>query len=111
MLLPSLKEGWGIVVGEAGSHGVPTVAYASARRDARVHRRRRLGACWSTPPTELTEAVRRLVGDDAERKRLGKGAREMSHTFSWAHSQESFAHVLADVLAGRRVAVEDPDGP
>ena len=30
MLLPSLKEGWGLVIGEAGTHRVPTVAYASA---------------------------------------------------------------------------------
>ncbi len=30
MLLPSLKEGWGLVIGEAGAHRVPTVAYASA---------------------------------------------------------------------------------
>jgi glycosyltransferase involved in cell wall biosynthesis len=110
MLLPSLKEGWGIVIGEAGSHGVPTVAYSSAGGTRESIADGVSGLLVDTP-TELTEATRRLVGDDAERKRLGKGAREMSHTFSWAHSQESFAHVLADVLAGRRVAVEDPDGP
>jgi glycosyltransferase involved in cell wall biosynthesis len=110
MLLPSLKEGWGIVIGEAGSHGVPTVAYSSAGGTRESIADGVSGLLVDTP-TELTEAVRRLVGDDAERTRLGKGAREMSHTFSWAHSQESFAHVLSDVLAGRRVAVEDPDGP
>ena len=110
MLLPSLKEGWGIVIGEAGSHGVPTVAYASAGGTRESIADGVSGLLVDTP-TELTEAARRLVGDDAERKRLGKGAREMSHTFSWAHSQESFAHVLSDVLAGRRIAVEDPDGP
>lgn len=110
MVLPSLKEGWGIVIGEAGSHGVPTVAYASAGGTRESIGDGTSGLLVDTPE-ELTEAVRRLVADDAERRRLGKGAREMSHTFSWAHSQESFAHVLADVLAGRRVAVEDPDGP
>ena len=30
MVLPSLKEGWGLVVGEAAAHRTPTVAYASA---------------------------------------------------------------------------------
>ena len=30
MALPSLKEGWGLVVGEAAMHGTPTVAYRSA---------------------------------------------------------------------------------
>ena len=110
MVLPSLKEGWGIVIGEAGSHGVPTVAYASAGGTRESIADGTSGLLVDTPE-ELTETVRRLVADDAERKRLGKGAREMSHTFSWAHSQESSAHVLADVLAGRLVAVEDPDGP
>jgi glycosyltransferase involved in cell wall biosynthesis len=110
MVLPSLKEGWGIVIGEAGSHGVPTVAYASAGGTRESIADGTSGLLVDTPE-ELTETVRRLVADDAERKRLGKGAREMSHTFSWSHSQESFAHVLGDVLAGRRVAVEDPDGP
>ena len=30
LALPSLKEGWGLVVGEAGMHGTPTVAYRDA---------------------------------------------------------------------------------
>ena len=30
MALPSLKEGWGLVVGEAAMHGTPTVAYRAA---------------------------------------------------------------------------------
>lgn len=110
MLLPSLKEGWGLVIGEAGSHGVPAIAYASAGGT-----RESIRDGWSgvlvENPTEFTAAVARLLRDHDERERLGEGARAMAHTFSWDHSQESFAHVLADVLAGRRVAVEDPDGP
>ncbi|WP_322921826.1 glycosyltransferase family 4 protein [Nocardioides renjunii] len=110
MLLPSLKEGWGIVVGEAGSHGVPTIAYASAGGTRESIADGASGLLVDTPD-EFSEAVRRLVDDRAERQRLGKGAREMSDTFSWTHSENSFAHVLADVLQERRVAVEDPDGP
>jgi glycosyltransferase involved in cell wall biosynthesis len=110
MVLPSLKEGWGIVIGEAGSHGVPTVAYASAGGTRESIADGTSGLLVDTPE-ELTETVRRLVDDTAERRRLGKGAREMSHSFSWAHSQDSFVHVLADVIEGRRVAVEDPEGP
>ena len=110
MALPSLKEGWGIVIGEAGSHGVPTVAYSSAGGTRESIADGSSGVLVDTPE-ELTETVRRLVGDHAERTRLGKGAREMSHTFSWSHSQDSFVHVLADVVKGRRVAVEDPEGP
>ena len=98
------------MIGEAGSHGVPTVAYSSAGGTRESIADGSSGVLVDTPE-ELTETVRRLVGDHAERTRLGKGAREMSHTFSWSHSQDSFVHVLADVVKGRRVAVEDPEGP
>ncbi|NYE38748.1 glycosyltransferase involved in cell wall biosynthesis [Nocardioides cavernae] len=109
MLLPSLKEGWGIVIGEAGSHGVPTVAYASAGGTRESIADGTSGLLVDSRE-DLIATARRLVGDDAERRRLGKGARELSHTFSWAHSQESFAHVLADAIAGRHTSVVDPEG-
>ncbi|WP_243060219.1 glycosyltransferase family 4 protein [Nocardioides sp. SR21] len=110
MLLPSVKEGWGLVIGEAGSHRVPTIAYTSAggTRESIAHLRSGL---LVEDEAELISATRRLLEDAEERERLGTGALEMSHTFSWTHSQDSFAHVLSDVLAGQRVSVEDPDGP
>lgn len=110
MLLPSIKEGWGLVIGEAGSHGVPTIAYASAggTRESIAHLRSGL---LVNDEAEFIATTRQLLEDADLRDRLGSGAREMSHTFSWAHSQDSFAHVLGDVLDGRRVSVEDPDGP
>lgn len=110
MLLPSIKEGWGLVIGEAGSHRVPTIAYASAGGTRESIADQRSGLLV-TDEEEFTAAVRLLLEDDELRERLGTGALAMSQTFSWAHSQESFAHVLSDVLAGRRVSVEDPDGP
>ena len=41
MALPSLKEGWGLVVGEAAMHGTPTVAYRAAggTRESIAHAR------------------------------------------------------------------------
>lgn len=110
MLLPSLKEGWGLVVGEAGVHGVPTVAYRSAGGTRESIRDQRSGVLVDDLPG-LVLAVGELLADPTRRDRLGEGAREMSHTFAWSHSQDSFAHVLRDVLAGRRVSVEDPEGP
>ncbi|MFC7497482.1 MULTISPECIES: glycosyltransferase family 4 protein [unclassified Nocardioides] len=110
MLLPSIKEGWGLVIGEAGSHRVPTIAYTSAggTRESIAHLR---SGVLVGDEAEFTDAVRELLEDGELRERLGTGALEMSQTFTWSHSQESFAHVLADVLDGKRVSVEDPDGP
>ena len=110
MLLPSLKEGWGLVIGEAGTHRVPTVAYASAggTRESVQHGRSGL---LVADQAELTSVVRELIGDADRRLRLGDGAYDMSHAFAWEHSQASFTRVLTEVLAGRRVCVEDPEGP
>jgi glycosyltransferase involved in cell wall biosynthesis len=108
MLLPSLKEGWGLVVGEAGAHGVPTVAYASAG-GTRESIRHGVSGLLVADQRELTDAVRGLLTDDAVRGELGEGARAMSRQFTWEHSQGSFAQVVGDVLAGHRVSVEDPD--
>jgi len=43
LALPSLKEGWGLVIGEAGMHATPTVAYRSAggTRESIAHGRSR----------------------------------------------------------------------
>jgi glycosyltransferase involved in cell wall biosynthesis len=67
MALPSLKEGWGLVVGEAGMHHTPTVAYRSAggTRESITHGRS--GLLVDTQ-REFTEALGDLV-----RARRGSG--------------------------------------
>jgi glycosyltransferase involved in cell wall biosynthesis len=108
LLLPSLKEGWGLVIGEAGMHSTPAVAYRSAggTRESIVDGRSGL---LVDDPEELTVAVRRLLLDRDERTRLGAGALEMSHRFTWEQAQHSFAVVVLSVLRGHRVDAQDPD--
>ena len=110
LALPSLKEGWGLVIGEAGMHATPTVAYRSAggTRESIAHGRS--GVLVDTPE-EFTWALGDLLADERRRSDLGEGARESSHTFTWQHAQHSFALVVRAVLAGRRVESQDPDVP
>ncbi len=110
MLLPSLKEGWGLVIGEAGTHRVPTVAYASAGGTCESVLHERSGLLVADQG-EFTDAVRELLRDGDRRRQLGNGAYDRSREFTWEHSQDSFARVLTEVLAGRRVCVVDPEGP
>jgi glycosyltransferase involved in cell wall biosynthesis len=110
MLLPSLKEGWGLVIGEAGAHRVPTVAYSSAGGTCESVEHGHSGLLVADQ-AELTDAVRELIDDGEQRRRLGEGAYDMSRSFAWEHSQASFGSVLTEVLAGRRVSVVDPEGP
>ena len=100
LALPSLKEGWGLVIGEAGMHRTPAVAYRSAggTRESIAHER---SGVLVDDPTEFTVTLGRLLADHVERGRLGDGALAMSHEFTWQHAQESFSHVVASALRRR----------
>lgn len=106
MALPSLKEGWGLVVGEAAAHGTPTVAYASAggTRESIVDG---VSGILVNTPAELVAALGALLRDDQGRRVLAEGARRHSAGFTWAHSQSAFAHVVSAALRGEHVSDQD----
>ncbi len=90
MAMPSLKEGWGLVVGEAGLHGTPTVAYASAGGTQESIDHKDSGMLVDTPE-QLTSAVHDILVDPSWRRFLGDGARAKSASLSWEASQSRFA--------------------
>ncbi|MGN0063172.1 MAG: glycosyltransferase family 4 protein [Nocardioides sp.] len=110
MLLPSLKEGWGLVVGEAAMHSTPTIAYRSAGGTTESIKDGRSGLLVDTYE-EFRDTTAALLRDDVRRKELGAGALEVSHEYTWQHGQESFAAVIESALEGRTVSAEDPDEP
>ena len=108
LALPSIKEGWGLVVGEAGMHRTPTVAYRSAggtRESVADRHSGRLVRTGTSSPTSMGE----LIEDHDARQRLGAGALEMSHAFSWGHAQRSFALVVLAASRGVHVDAQDPE--
>jgi glycosyltransferase involved in cell wall biosynthesis len=108
LALPSLKEGWGLVVGEAGMHGTPTVAYreAGGTQESVVDG---VSGVLADDRAGFTQAIEALLDDYEQRERLGRGARVTSHAFTWEHAQESFATVLRAALEGRRLDAQDPE--
>lgn len=93
MALPSLKEGWGLVVGEAGLHRVPTVAYASAggTTESIEHK----GSGWLSEDLDhFIEDIGHILDDRQLRLHLGDGAWAKAHIYSWNSSQQSFADVI-----------------
>ena len=71
LALPSLKEGWGLVVGEAGMHGTPTVAYrdAGGTQESVVDG---ISGVLVDDRAGFTKAIGDLLDDKAERERLGR---------------------------------------
>ena len=101
-VMPSLKEGWGISAMEAASHGLPTVAYRSAGGIAESVVDGMTGSLVDDDPAAFTAAVRRLLVNPVERRRLGEAARLRAATFTWEQTAKSFAVVLHDAVTGGR---------
>ena len=105
MLLPSVKEGWGIAVTEAAAQGTPTIGYRESG-----------GLCESIDDgvtgfvvadrSELLAATARVLGDADLRTRLSVEGARRARLLDWDHSAERFEEALGTVgrnrVSGRR---------
>src|SRR5688500_6546453 len=105
-LCPSVKEGWGLVVTEAGSHRVPTVGYRSAGglRESVLDG---LTGVLVDDLDEMTEAVDRLLNDESRRLAMGDAAARHAAMFSWPASIRRFGAVLASAVRESAPAVRE----
>lgn len=105
MALPSLKEGWGLVVTEAGEHGTPTVAFHSAGGTTESIDDGESGLLVDDD-AGFVAALRDLLLDDIRRKELAEGARWHAARHTWEQSQLNFTAVVAAAIRGEIVAAE-----
>jgi glycosyltransferase involved in cell wall biosynthesis len=98
-LAPSVKEGWGLCVVEAASHGVPTVAYegAGGLSESIVHGRTGI---LVKDLEGMAAAVDRLLTDTSARESLGRAAVDQSQQFTWSRAIDAWESLLADRAAG-----------
>jgi glycosyltransferase involved in cell wall biosynthesis len=99
LALPSLKEGWGLVVMEAAGYAVPTVGYAAAGGVAESVVDGVTGLLVEDE-AGFTAALRRLLDDAELRRSMGMAAEARTWEFGWDTAARSFARVLARA-AGR----------
>jgi glycosyltransferase involved in cell wall biosynthesis len=99
LALPSLKEGWGLVVMEAAGYAVPTVGYSAAGGVAESVVDGVTGLLVEDEG-EFVAALRRLLGDAELRRTMGMAAEARTWEFGWDTAARSFARVLARA-AGR----------
>lgn len=97
LALPSLKEGWGIVVMEAATHGVPSVAYREAGGVAESIQHARTGMLVDGDVLDFAEALGQLLECPQTRAGLGDQARNRAEEFTWAATANAFAAVLGEV--------------
>ena len=101
LAFPSVKEGWGLVVLEAMSTGLPVVA-----SDLPVFQEYLVdGENALLPPVAddaaLAEAMARIVREPLLRKRLRAGGAALLPRFSWAASAQRHQEIYREVRAGR----------
>lgn len=97
-LMPSLKEGWGLVVVEAGVHGTPTIAVHEAGGPNDSIRDGQTGLLVHGGSEEYTEAVRRLLADDELRARLSRDVVGWVSQFKWSESVRRWDELLRQVV-------------
>jgi glycosyltransferase involved in cell wall biosynthesis len=92
LVLPSVKEGWGLAVVEAAAQATPAVGFrVGGLQESIVDEQTGLLA---SDVDSFREALRRLVASEELRTRLGRAARARMRGFTWDLSAEAFASVL-----------------
>lgn len=95
LLLPSVKEGWGMVVTEAAGCGTPSiVTNVTGLRDSVKHNKTGLVISKKPSVNELAKEMIKIVEDTALRERLSTHAVEWSKEFTWDKSYSSFKKLL-----------------
>jgi glycosyltransferase involved in cell wall biosynthesis len=101
-VLPSLKEGWGLAILEAGALGVTSVAFrqASGTQESIVHGRTGL---LVDDVDGFVAATGVLLGDAALRERLGAAAEVFASGFTWSATAAEVEILLRRAVSGADV--------
>ena len=103
LLVPSVREGWGLVVIEGNSVGTPTVGYdVGGIRDSVRDGSTGLLAVAGNPGALADRAVS-LVTNPLTYDAVCSEARVWARRFSWDHTADGLMHAVQDVVEGRRL--------
>ncbi len=103
-LAPSAKEGWGLGVVEAASHGVPTVAHHGAGGLSESIVDGRTGVLVDDVEG-MARAAAHLLREEALRTIMGERAREHAALHTWEGAVASWERLLERVVAQEGVGV------
>lgn len=98
LVIPSAKEGWGMVVTEAAACGTPAIGTAvTGLKDSIRHDSTGLLVAADPTPHELAQAMIGLAQNRALREQLGRNALRFAKTLDWDKSFDDFRSAVAKV--------------
>lgn len=108
-LVPSVKEGWGLSVVEAASHGTPSLAFADAGGLSESIADGRTGLLVDGDEERFVRTLALLLQDAGLQAELGANARRHAAGFGWDSTARIVADVLDAALGHDRPVTDSPD--
>jgi glycosyltransferase involved in cell wall biosynthesis len=102
--VPSVKEGWGLSVVEAATHGTPSLAFAQAGGLAESIVDGQTGVLVDGDEEAYVRALGELLADPARCAALGRHARAHASEFTWTATADTITRVLQDALGREPLA-------
>jgi glycosyltransferase involved in cell wall biosynthesis len=93
LALPSVQEGWGLVVVEAAAESVPAVAFAVGGLSESIVDG--VTGVLASDQSGFVSGLRELLASPATRARMGQAARARAATFTWEAATAAFDDVLS----------------
>jgi glycosyltransferase involved in cell wall biosynthesis len=97
-LLPSIREGWGLVVIESNAMGTPVIAYdVPGLRDSIINNETGILVKENSPNSLAYHAIS-LLKDEALLLKYSNNALEFSKQFSWDNTANAFDNIITNVF-------------
>ena len=101
LVFPSIREGWGMIITEAGALGTPSITYdAPGTRDA-VQYGKSGYLCIQNSVTELADKMIQCLKKEEEYCSISKNAFDFANTFSFKKSGEEFSRLINSMYKER----------
>jgi glycosyltransferase involved in cell wall biosynthesis len=98
VLVPSMREGWGLIVTESNAMGTPVVAYdVNGLRDSVIEGRNGI-LVKDKNPESLSNSALRILTDKTMLRRLSLNALEYSREFNWDKTTYYFSAQIDSIL-------------
>lgn len=95
LLLPSVKEGWGMVVTEAAACGTPAiVTNVTGLKDSVIDGKTGLIISANPSREELASCMLKMIEDNSLRQRLERNALLWASNFTWEKSYKEFIKLI-----------------